>query len=65
MIVAKSSGAARLDLEQAERRYFAIPILTFYEFIKSLRASIPRQRVQEVKSSPAAENHADRFKMRP
>jgi hypothetical protein len=33
MIVAKSSGAARLDLEQAERRYFAIPILTFYEFI--------------------------------
>jgi hypothetical protein len=32
-IVAKSSGAARLDLGQAERRYFAIPILTFYEFI--------------------------------
>ena len=28
-IITKSSGAAHLDLEQAERRYFAIPGLTF------------------------------------
>lgn len=30
-----SAGFARLDLEQAERRYFAIPIFTFCEFIKN------------------------------
>ena len=39
-IVAKSSGAARLDLEQAERRYFAISILTFYEFITARWATL-------------------------
>jgi hypothetical protein len=43
-IVAKSSGAARLNLEQMERQYFAINILTFYKFINIYRFKNKKSR---------------------